>query len=276
MRQKVCVVDCKPYVRRRPPVRYELEQHFYVALRMATRFDAFSDTRGCFGVKRRCRLCNANRKDGDICRSRCRLIPNMRLVAEPLLSQRGLAIAGRTDKHDYSRCRLIEEARQSRTLNDVVASRDVSLRAPLIGTGSCLRLHQACARTLPPFPLDLDRQKETSSARDRERPQARCRQPPLPERPEARLFESGSSPVSSRYARGICRRRATPSFCLRTSQCAFAVLGEMPSRSPTSSLEQPAAINSTTCFCRGVRMGGLACSIVDMAPTLTTASSAGY
>ena len=39
----------------------------------------------------------------------------------------------------------------------------------------------------------------------------------------------------------------------------------MPSRSPTSSLEQPAAINSTTCFCRGVRTGGPCCSIVDKA-----------
>ena len=33
-------------------------------------------------------------------------------------------------------------------------------------------------------------------------------------------------------AAGICRRRGTPSFWRRTSQCAFAVRGEMPSRSP--------------------------------------------
>src|SRR6266480_3063269 len=173
MRQKVCVVDCKPYIRRRPPVRYELEQDFYVALRMATGFDAFSDTRDCFGVKRRCRLCNANRKDGDICRSRCRLIPNMRLVAEPLSSQRGLAIAGRTDKHDYPRCRLIEEARQSRTLNDVVASRAVSLRAPLIGTGSCLRLHHKAAlepyRRSPSISTVKKRQAAPATANGRRR-----------------------------------------------------------------------------------------------------------
>src|SRR5205814_9661461 len=122
----------------------------------------------------------------------------------------------------------------------------------------------------------FDRHKETSRARDPEGPQARCRQSPLPERPGARLFESGSSPVSARYACGICLRRGTPSFCLRTSQCAFAVLGEVPSRSPTSSFEYPAAINSTTCFCRGVTTGGLACSIVVIAPTVTRASRVGY
>ena len=119
----------------------------------------------------------------------------------------------------------------------------------------------------------FDRHERTIRACDPCGPQARCRQSPLPGCPGARLFESGSSPVSSRYACGICRRRATPSFCLRTSQWAFAVRGEMPSRSPTSSLEQPAAINSTTCFCRGVRTGGLSCIVVDMAATLTTASS---
>jgi len=37
-----------------------------------------------------------------------------------------------------------------------------------------------------------------------------------------------------------------PELLRRTSQCAFAVRGEMPSRSPTSSFEQPNAINSTT------------------------------
>jgi hypothetical protein len=41
-------------------------------------------------------------------------------------------------------------------------------------------------------------------------------------------------------------------------------------------LEQPSAINSTTCFCRGVKTGGLACSIVDMVSTVTTKSSFGY
>src|SRR5947207_12104044 len=145
---------------------------------MATRFDAFSDTRDCFGVKRRCRLCNANRKDGDICRIRCRLIPNMRLVAEPLLSQRGLAIAGRTDKHDYSRCRLIEEARQSRTLNDVVASRDVSLRAPLIGTGSCLRLHHKLRSNLTAVPP-----RSRPSKRDKPRPRPRTAAGAVPSAP---------------------------------------------------------------------------------------------
>jgi hypothetical protein len=150
------------------------------------------------------------------------------------------------------------------------------------------RVGFACPASMPPAgavrPADrlvasttlFDRHKKTSRACDPEGPQARCRQSPLPDCPGARLFESGSSPVSSRYARGICLRRGTPSFCRRTSQCAFAVLGEMPSRSPTSSLEQPAAISSTTCFCRGVRTGGLDCSIVDMAATLTTSSSFGY
>jgi hypothetical protein len=52
--------------------------------------------------------------------------------------------------------------------------------------------------------------------------------------------------VIVRYALGICRRRAQPSFCRITSECAFAVLGEMPSRRATSSFEYPAAINSIT------------------------------
>jgi hypothetical protein len=73
-----------------------------------------------------------------------------------------------------------------------------------------------------------DRRIETSRTRDRERPRVRCRQSPASGTPGSEAFESGSSPVSSRYARGICLRRATPSFCLRTSQCAFAVRGEMP------------------------------------------------
>ena len=61
---------------------------------------------------------------------------------------------------------------------------------------------------------------------------------------------SGSSPVSARYAAGMCRRRDTPSFCRSTSQCAFTVRGEMPSWQPISSFEHPAAISSTTCRCR--------------------------
>ena len=56
-------------------------------------------------------------------------------------------------------------------------------------------------------------------------------------------------------AAGICRRLGTPSFCRSASQCAFAVRGEMPSRRPTSSFEQPSAINPTTCSCRS-RKGG--------------------
>ena len=71
-------------------------------------------------------------------------------------------------------------------------------------------------------------------------------------------IESGSSPVAARYAAGICRRRGTPSFCRRTSLCAFAVLAEIPSRSPTSSLEQPAAMRATTCRWRAV-IPGIAC-----------------
>ena len=46
-----------------------------------------------------------------------------------------------------------------------------------------------------------------------------------------RPADSGSSPVRSRNAIGIWRRRCTPSFSRSTSQCAFTVLGEIPSRS---------------------------------------------
>ncbi len=56
-------------------------------------------------------------------------------------------------------------------------------------------------------------------------------------------------------AAGICRRLATPSFWRSTSQCAFAVRAEMPSLSPTSSLEQPRAMSSTTWSCRSVSAG---------------------
>jgi hypothetical protein len=61
--------------------------------------------------------------------------------------------------------------------------------------------------------------------------------------------------VRLRYAIGSWRLRRTPSFCRRTSQWAFTVLGEMPSRSETSSFEQPAAMRTITSRCRGV-MGG--------------------
>ena len=43
-----------------------------------------------------------------------------------------------------------------------------------------------------------------------------------------------------------------PSFWRSTSECAFAVRGEIPSRTPTSSFEQPAAMSSTTSRCRSV------------------------
>jgi len=55
---------------------------------------------------------------------------------------------------------------------------------------------------------------------------------------------------------GIWRRRGTPSFWRSTSQCAFAVLGEIPRRTPTSSFEYPAAISATTWSCRCVRLIG--------------------
>lgn len=78
------------------------------------------------------------------------------------------------------------------------------------------------------------------------------RQPPLSARADARLDANGSSPVSNLNATGICRRRGTPSFCRSASQCAFAVLGEMPRACPTSSFDSPCAINSITSRCREV------------------------
>ena len=44
---------------------------------------------------------------------------------------------------------------------------------------------------------------------------------------QRRSEASGSSPVRSRYAIGICRLRRTPSFCRNTSEWALAVLGEI-------------------------------------------------
>lgn len=73
---------------------------------------------------------------------------------------------------------------------------------------------------------------------------------------------SGSSPVIRRNAIGIWRRRRTPSFWRSTSQCALAVLGEIPSRAPTSSFEHPAAISATTSRWRGV-MGAVFRSVAS-------------
>ena len=81
----------------------------------------------------------------------------------------------------------------------------------------------------------------------------RCRQTPGRRYSGPRLAESGSSPVSTLNATGICRRRLTPSFERNVSECAFAVRDEIPSRSPTSSFEHPAAISVTTSRCRNVR-----------------------
>src|SRR6202008_2903222 len=53
----------------------------------------------------------------------------------------------------------------------------------------------------------------------------------------------------------IRRRLGTPSFWRSTSQCALAVLGEMPRRSPTSSFEHPRAISTTIWSWRSVRSG---------------------
>ena len=89
------------------------------------------------------------------------------------------------------------------------------------------------------------------------KPRTPCRQTPGRRCSTPRLAESGSSPVSTRNATGICRRRLTPSFERNVSECAFAVRGEMPSRSPTSSFEHPAAISATTSRCRDVRSDSL-------------------
>jgi len=105
-------------------------------------------------------------------------------------------------------------------------------------------------------------------------PQARCRQPPSSTAVDSRLRASGSSPVSARYATGIWRRRVTPSFCRRTSECAFAVRGEMPRRSPTSSLEHPAAMSSMTSRCRLVMVGSESCSALYIAAEAKAASPA--
>ncbi len=201
-------------------------------------------------------------------------MPSMWLISKPLSCESCLAVAGGGNEKDDRRLSFGKQPRKSGALDDVAPRRGFWIRLP------CFHVCQPGlfrpADRLMRSATIYDRRIETSRTRDRERPRVRCRQSPASGTPGSEAFESGSSPVSSRYARGICLRRATPSFCLRTSQCAFAVLGEMPSRSPTSSLEQPSAINSTTCFCRGVKTGGLACSIVDMVSTVTTKTSFGY
>ena len=56
-------------------------------------------------------------------------------------------------------------------------------------------------------------------AREPTRPRAPdCRQPPLSALANSSRLASGSSPVRSRNATGICRRRGTPSFCRSASQ----------------------------------------------------------
>ena len=115
-------------------------------------------------------------------------------------------------------------------------------------------------RRSPPRTLRLGDRELKGLGRPRRRVSPRAplrRQPPLSARADSRRAANGSSPVSSRNATGICRRRGTPSFCRSTSQCAFAVRGEMPSTSPTSSFESPCAISSTTCRCRAVMPDGI-------------------
>ena len=79
-----------------------------------------------------------------------------------------------------------------------------------------------------------------------------CRQRLRGERSLTRRGTYGSSPVSRRYAAGICRRRATPSFRRSASLCAFAVRAEIPRERPTSSFEHPAAMSATTSRWRSV------------------------
>jgi hypothetical protein len=99
-------------------------------------------------------------------------------------------------------------------------------------------------------------------------PGAECRQPPAPAGAGASSPERGSSPVSVLNAAGIWRRRGTPSFWRRTSQCALTVRGEMPSRSPISSFEQPNAISPTTSVCRSVNASGASLGVLLMSSTL--------
>jgi hypothetical protein len=201
-------------------------------------------------------------------------MPSVWLISKPLSCECRLAVAGGRNEKDGRRLGFVKQPRKPWALDDVAPRRGFRIRLPCFHFCQLGLLRPADRLVLSA--TIYDRRIETSRTRSRERPRVRCRQSPASGATGARPCESGSSPVSSRYARGICLRRGTPSFCRRTSQCAFAVLGEMPSRSPTSSLEQPSAISSTTCFCRSVRTGGLAWSIVGMASTVTTKSPFGY
>ena len=141
------------------------------------------------------------------------------------------------------------------------------LCAPTASTVDSLITRSPCAEPVPLpqdyrglSPVAKTPRRDTSGAADFPRPRRHfrgrgCRQSPRPRRVGPRLFERGSTPVRSRYATGIWRRRETPSFWRRTSECAFTVRGEMPSCSPISSFERPAAMSSTTWRWRSVSAG---------------------
>jgi len=63
---------------------------------------------------------------------------------------------------------------------------------------------------------------------------------------------TGSTPVSIRYAMGICRCRRTCSFARSTSEWARTVLAEMPKAAAISSTVCPIARSVRTSLCRGV------------------------
>src|SRR5581483_8044033 len=117
----------------------------------------------------------------------------------PLAGEGGLAVAGRGEEEDRPGVCLVQQLDQPRALDDPSIS------------GYCRRLLCACPQCLPR----------------------------IGESPEVQTLRlaNGSAPVSSRNATGICRRLVTPSFCRNTSQWAFAVRGEIPSATPTSSFD---------------------------------------
>src|SRR5438105_5061212 len=153
----------------------------------------------------------------------------------PLASQRRLAVAGRREQQDDARLALLEELHQTRPLDDPTRRSPQLCRARLHCPIACPGIDGAANNAMRCHaPL------EGLDARGGGTPRAPLRrQPPLSARADARLDASGSSPVSSLKATGICRLRGTPSFCRRTSQCALAVLGEMPRATPTSSFDKP-------------------------------------
>ena len=165
------------------------------------------------------------------------------LAANHLLGERRLAVAGGATSIRTRAFELVEERRTS-----AAARRSCACESVLRGLSPSSPSPDARHLDRAPTPNTSQIERRARSDRSRGRLVSGVAEPQRVAAPR----RHGSSPVRSRNAIGIWRRRRTPSFWRSTSQCAFAVLGEIPRRRPISSFEQPAAIRATTSRCRCV------------------------